>query len=178
MNAADSILHHQATQVGTFIWLHCWGSSAGAGMEECCRNAGGLGSVRSTGTATCRSVLRLHHHPEHQMTDGIIRWTACPHSQELQLRGSSVTVRYFSLCLLVFQARTCLPVCVETNPYWSTNRKTLWEILPEKITHKVGLTVVHFQASTTSLGNLFRCVTTLCVNNFFLISNLNLPRLS
>ena len=31
------------------------------------------------------------------------------------------------------------------------------------------------QAFTTSLGNLFLCVTTLCVKNFFLISNLNLP---
>jgi len=30
-------------------------------------------------------------------------------------------------------------------------------------------------ASTTSLGNLFQCFTTLCVKNFFLISNLNLP---
>ena len=30
-------------------------------------------------------------------------------------------------------------------------------------------------SSTTSLGNLFQCVTTLCVKNFFLISNLNLP---
>jgi len=30
-------------------------------------------------------------------------------------------------------------------------------------------------ASTTSLGNLFQCVTTLCVKNFFLTSNLNLP---
>ena len=33
-------------------------------------------------------------------------------------------------------------------------------------------------ASTTSLGNLFRCDTTLCVKNFLLISNLNLPCLS
>ena len=30
-------------------------------------------------------------------------------------------------------------------------------------------------ASATSLGNLFQCVTTLCVKDFFLISNLNLP---
>ena len=28
-------------------------------------------------------------------------------------------------------------------------------------------------ASTTSLGNLFQCVTTVCVKNFLLISNLN-----
>jgi len=33
-------------------------------------------------------------------------------------------------------------------------------------------------ASTASLGNLFQCITTLCVKNFFLISNLNLPCLS
>ena len=33
-------------------------------------------------------------------------------------------------------------------------------------------------ASTTSLGNLFQCVTTLCVKNFLLISNLNLHCLS
>ena len=33
-------------------------------------------------------------------------------------------------------------------------------------------------ASTTSLGNLFQCFTTLCVKNFLLISNLNLPCLS
>jgi len=33
-------------------------------------------------------------------------------------------------------------------------------------------------ASTTSLGNLFQCSTTLCVKTFLLISNLNLPRLS
>ena len=33
-------------------------------------------------------------------------------------------------------------------------------------------------ASTASLGNLFQCVTTLCVKNFLLLSNLNLSRLS
>ena len=30
-------------------------------------------------------------------------------------------------------------------------------------------------ASTTSLGNLFQCVTLICVKNFLLIPNLNLP---
>ena len=30
-------------------------------------------------------------------------------------------------------------------------------------------------ASTASLGNLFQCVTTFCVKDFLLISNLNLP---
>ena len=30
-------------------------------------------------------------------------------------------------------------------------------------------------ASTTSLGNLFQCLTTLTVNNFFLVSSPNLP---
>ena len=33
-------------------------------------------------------------------------------------------------------------------------------------------------ASTTSLGNLFQCLTTLPVQNFFLTSNLNLPSFS
>ena len=33
-------------------------------------------------------------------------------------------------------------------------------------------------ASTTSLGNLFQCLTTLIVKNVFLISNLNLPTFS
>ncbi|KAK4822238.1 hypothetical protein QYF61_011879 [Mycteria americana] len=33
-------------------------------------------------------------------------------------------------------------------------------------------------ASTTSLGNLFQCLTTLIVKNFFLISSLNLPSFS
>ena len=33
-------------------------------------------------------------------------------------------------------------------------------------------------ASTTSLGNLFQCLTALTVKDFFLISNLNLPSLS
>ena len=33
-------------------------------------------------------------------------------------------------------------------------------------------------ASTASLGNLFQCLTTLPVKNFFLTSNLNLPSFS
>jgi len=33
-------------------------------------------------------------------------------------------------------------------------------------------------ASTVSLGNLFQCLTTLIVNNFFLTSNLNLSSFS
>ena len=33
-------------------------------------------------------------------------------------------------------------------------------------------------ASTASLGNLFQCVTILCVKNFLLTPNLNLPCLS
>ncbi|KAK4831170.1 hypothetical protein QYF61_015640 [Mycteria americana] len=33
-------------------------------------------------------------------------------------------------------------------------------------------------ASTASLGNLFQCLATLIVKNFFLISNLNLPSFS
>ena len=41
-----------------------------------------------------------------------------------------------------------------------------------------GFDCLHDGASTASLGNLFQCVTTLCVKNFLLISNLNLPCLS
>jgi len=33
-------------------------------------------------------------------------------------------------------------------------------------------------AATTSQGNLFQCLTTLLVKNFFLIANLNLPTFS
>ena len=32
-----------------------------------------------------------------------------------------------------------------------------------------------YRAPTTSLGNLFQCLTTLTVKDFFLISNLNIP---
>ncbi|KAK4807110.1 hypothetical protein QYF61_018451 [Mycteria americana] len=45
---------------------------------------------------------------------------------------------------------------------------------PDKLT----LTVSRDGASTTSLGNLFQCFTTLIVKNFFLISSLNLPSFS
>ena len=41
-----------------------------------------------------------------------------------------------------------------------------------------GLDAYRDGASTTSLGNLFQCVTTLCVKKFLLIFNLNLPCLS
>ena len=41
-----------------------------------------------------------------------------------------------------------------------------------------GLECLQGWASTTSLGNLFQCVTTLWVKNFLLISNLNLSCLS
>ena len=40
------------------------------------------------------------------------------------------------------------------------------------------LSVSRNGASTTSLGNLCQCLTTLTVKNFYLISNLNLPSLS
>ena len=44
-----------------------------------------------------------------------------------------------------------------------------------RATSSLALNVSRDGASTTSLGNLFQCVTTLCVKNFLLISNLNLP---
>ena len=47
-----------------------------------------------------------------------------------------------------------------------------------RATSSPALNVSRDGASTTYLGNLFQCVTTLWVKNFFLISNLNLPRLS
>jgi len=47
-----------------------------------------------------------------------------------------------------------------------------------RATSSLALNASRSGASTTSLGNLFQCVTTLCVKNFFLISNLNLPCLS
>ena len=42
----------------------------------------------------------------------------------------------------------------------------------------LALDVSRNRASTTSLGNLFQCLTTLTVKYFFLISNLNLPSIS
>ena len=47
-----------------------------------------------------------------------------------------------------------------------------------RATSSLALNASRDGASTTSLGNLFQCVTTLCVKNFLLISNLNLPCLS
>ena len=47
-----------------------------------------------------------------------------------------------------------------------------------RATSSLALSASRDGASTTSLGNLFQCVTTLCVKNFLLISNLNLPYLS
>ena len=55
-----------------------------------------------------------------------------------------------------------------------TNQQTR---LP-RATSSLALNAYRDGASTTSLGNLFRCVTTLWVKNLFLISNLNLPCLS
>ena len=40
-----------------------------------------------------------------------------------------------------------------------------------RATSSLALNASRDGASTTSLGNLFQCVTTLCVKNFFLISN-------
>ena len=47
-----------------------------------------------------------------------------------------------------------------------------------RATSSLALNASRDGASTTSLGNLFQCDTTLWVKNFFLISNLNLPCLS
>ena len=47
-----------------------------------------------------------------------------------------------------------------------------------RATSSLALNACRDGASTASLGNLFQCVTTLCVKNFLLISNLNLPCLS
>ena len=41
--------------------------------------------------------------------------------------------------------------------------------------HSLALNASRDGESTTSLGNLFQCVTTLCVKNFLLKPNLNLP---
>ena len=43
-----------------------------------------------------------------------------------------------------------------------------------RATSSLALNASRDGASTTSLGNLFQCVTTLCVKKLFLISNLNL----
>ena len=47
-----------------------------------------------------------------------------------------------------------------------------------RATSSLALDAPSLDAFTTYLGNLFQCVTTLWVKNFFLISNLNLPCLS
>jgi len=47
-----------------------------------------------------------------------------------------------------------------------------------RATSSLALNASRDGASTTSLGNLFQCFTTLWVKNFLLISNLNLPCLS
>jgi len=47
-----------------------------------------------------------------------------------------------------------------------------------RATSSLALNASRDGASTTSLGYLFQCVTTLWVKNFFLISNLNLACLS
>ena len=52
-----------------------------------------------------------------------------------------------------------------------TNQQTR---LP-RATSSLALNASRDGASTTYLGNLFQCITTLCVKNFLLISNLNLP---
>ena len=44
-----------------------------------------------------------------------------------------------------------------------------------RATSSLALNACRDGASTASLGNLFQCVTTLCVRNFLLISNHNLP---
>jgi len=47
-----------------------------------------------------------------------------------------------------------------------------------KASSKLDMNTAKDGASTVSLGNLFQCLTTLIVKNFFLRSNLNLPTFS
>ena len=47
-----------------------------------------------------------------------------------------------------------------------------------RATSSLALNASRNGASTTSMGNSFQCFTTLCVKNFLLISNLNLPYLN
>jgi len=52
-----------------------------------------------------------------------------------------------------------------------------WTRLP-RATSSLALNASRDGASTTSLGNLFQSITTLCVKNFLLMSNLTFPCLS
>ena len=58
------------------------------------------------------------------------------------------------------------------------NRDTYSQIRLPRAPSSLALTVSRNGASTTSLGNLFQCLTTLTIEDFFVISNLNLPSLS
>ena len=58
------------------------------------------------------------------------------------------------------------------------NRDSYSYIRLPRATSSPTLSVSKDRASTTSLGNLFQCLATFIVNNFFLISNLILPSFS
>ena len=60
----------------------------------------------------------------------------------------------------------------------ATCRVTNHQTRLPRATSSLALNASRDGASTISLGNLFQCVTTLCVKKFLLISNLNLPCLS
>ena len=58
------------------------------------------------------------------------------------------------------------------------NRDTYISVRLLKALSSLILNVSKDRASTTSLGNLFQCLTTLIVKNFFITFNLNLPSFS
>ena len=57
--------------------------------------------------------------------------------------------------------------------FWSRDTFHLIGLL--KALSNLALNISREEASTTSLGNLFQCLTTFMVKNFFLIFSLNLP---
>ena len=71
------------------------------------------------------------------------------------------------------------------GPQWSSSfnppamcRVTNHQTRLPRATSSLALNASRDGASTATLGSLFQCITTLCVKNFLLISNLNLPCLS
>ncbi|KAK4810670.1 hypothetical protein QYF61_007470 [Mycteria americana] len=65
----------------------------------------------------------------------------------------------------------------QLSPIWSA-KTVIPQIRLLRAPSNLTLNVSRDGASTTSLGNLFQCLTTLIVKNFFLKSSLNLPSLS
>ena len=68
-------------------------------------------------------------------------------------------------------------VLIQFQPPAMCRVASLQTMLP-RATSSVALNASRDGASTTSSGNLFQCFTTLCMKNFLLTSNLNLPCLS